>query len=176
MESTEMMHYGVKGMKWGVRRARKEYAELDRAKGYYKNAKKAYNRSVNYAGGNAKGLSLTRVKRAENEAAWDDVKRDKERLDRTKAEYKIQKKAVRDNAPAAAKLERGAKKVATAMAVVGGLYAYDKMYFGGGGTEVVKTGAKLVKAGASQVKNMMMDKAFAYTVVDSSGKILRRYN
>ena len=30
MESTEMMHYGVKGMKWGVRRKQIRDAKADR--------------------------------------------------------------------------------------------------------------------------------------------------
>lgn len=165
-----MMHYGVKGMKWGVRRARKEYAKLDTLKGEYKHAKKAYDRSFKYAYGQSKkAFSPSRVARAQNAARWRDSDRDAQRVKDIKKEYKDQKAEVRKNAPTAAKVERGARKVASAMAVVGGVYMTDKMYFGG-------AGSKAIKAGASKVKNMMMDKAFAYTVLDSSGKILRRFN
>lgn len=169
MESTELVHYGVKGMKWGVRRARKEYAELDRAKGIYKHAKKSYNRSVNYAGSKAKGFSLSRAKRVEKDAAWNDVRSHKERLDKTKEQYKTQKKSVRENAPVAAKLERGGKAVAKGMAVVGGMYLYDQMYLGG-------IGSKTAKAAVTKAYNSLMDKTFQYSVVDSAGKVLRRFN
>lgn len=168
MESTELMHYGVKGMKWGVRRARKEYADLDRAKGIYKNAKKSYNRSFNYASSKATGVSMSRAKRAEKDAAWNDVKSHKERLDKTKEQYKTQKKAVRENAPVAAKLERGGKAVGKGMAVVGGMYLYDQMYFGG-------AGSKAAKAAATKAFNTVKDKAFPYAILDASGKVIRRY-
>lgn len=165
----ELKHHGVKGMKWGVRRARKEYADLDRAKGIYKHAKKSYNRSVNYAGSKAKGISLSRAKRAEKDAAWNDVKSHKERLDKTKAQYKTQKKAVHENAPVSAKLERGAKATGRVMAVAGGMYLYDHMYLGG-------VGAKTAKAAVSKAYNSLMDSTFQYSVLDATGKVLRRYN
>lgn len=44
----ELMHYGVKGMKWGVRRARPQTA-VDSARANYKTAKKEYNKSFNKA-------------------------------------------------------------------------------------------------------------------------------
>lgn len=165
----ELQHHGVKGMKWGVRKARKEYADLDRAKGIYKNAKKSYNRQVNYAGSKAKGFSLSRARRAEKDAAWNDVKAHKERLDKTKEQYKAQKKAVKENAPVAAKLERGAKAVGKGLAVAGGIALYDHMYLGG-------AGAKAAKSAVTKAYNALMDKAFTYTVYDAAGKVISRYN
>lgn len=179
-QTFELQHYGVKGMKWGVRRARKEYADLDRAKGIYRNAKKSYNRSFNYATSQAKGFNMSRAKRAEKDAAWNDVKSHKERLDKTKDQYKAQKKAVRENAPVAAKLERGGKAVGKGLAVVGGMYVYDQMYLGGAGTKVTKAAAskaaKVGKAAVSKAYNSLMDSTFQYSVLDATGKVLRRYN
>lgn len=163
-----LQHHGVKGMKWGVRKARKEYADLDRAKGIYKNAKKSYNRQVNYAGSKAKGLSLSRARRAEKDAAWNDVKAHKERLDKTKEQYKTQKKAVKENAPVAAKLERGGKAVAKGLAVAGGVALYDHMYLGG-------AGSKFAKTAVTKAYNALMDKAFNGAILDASGKVIRRY-
>lgn len=165
-----LQHHGVKGMKWGVRKARKEYAKLDTLKGQYKHAKKAYDRSWNYAyNSSGKSFSTSRVKRAENDARWKDATRDAARVKKTKAAYKEQKKAVRENAPVAAKLERGAKAVGKGMAVVGGLYIADQVYYGG-------TGTKFAKAAVKKAYNTLMDKSFAYSLLDASGKVIRRYN
>lgn len=170
MESTELMHYGVKGMKWGVRKARQEYRKLDTLKGQYKHAKKAYDRSFSYAyNSSGKAFSTSRVKRAENDARWKDANRDAARVKKAKAAYKEQKKAVRDNAPVAAKLERGAKAVGKGMAVVGGMYIADQVYYGGAGT-------KFAKAATKKAYDTLIDKTFQYSILDASGKVLRRYN
>lgn len=170
MESTELKHYGVKGMKWGVRKSREEYKKLDTLKGQYKHAKKAYNRSFNYAQNNApKSSRISRVKRAENDARWEDVTRDKARLKTTKSDYKAQKKSIRENAPIAAKLERGAKAVVRGMGVVGGMYITDQAYFGGAGT-------KFAKAATKKAYDTLIDKTFQYSILDASGKVVRRYN
>lgn len=170
MESIELMHYGVKGMKWGVRRARKEYKNLAVVKGEYKHAKKAYDRSFSYAYNNSKdAYSPSRVRRAQNNARWADVNRDAERMKAAKKVYKDKKKEVRENAPIAAKLERGGKAVGTGLAVVGGMYLYDQVYLGG-------IGSKTAKAAVSKAYNTLMDKTFKYTVMDSAGKVLKRFN
>lgn len=168
MEFTELAHYGVKGMKWGVRRARQEYRKLDTAKGQYKHAKKAYDRSFNYANSQTTGYRLSTVKRAENDAAWNDARRDAKRVAETKTAYKAQKKAVRENAPVAAKLERGGKHVAKGLGVVGGMYLYDQIYLGG-------AGSKLAKSATTKAFNAVKDKVFPYELLDASGKVIRRY-
>ena len=166
----ELQHYGVKGMKWGVRKARDEYKKLDQLKGQYKHAKKAYGRSFSYAYNRSSGAySLNRAKRAENMARWQDATRDANRVNKAKQKYKEQKKAVRQNAPFAAKLERGAKAVGRGMAVVGGMYVVDQVYYGGAGT-------KFAKAAVTKAYNTIMDKSFQYSVLDKTGKVIRRYN
>ena len=170
MESTELMHYGVKGMKWGVRKAREEYKKLDRAKAEYKHARKAADRSWNqYQRGALKAFSLNRAKRYENDARWRDVRRDDKRLEKTKKAYKAQKAEVRKNAPVAAKLERGAKAVGRGLAVVGGLAIADQVYFGG-------AGRRAAKAAVSKAYNNLADRTFQYSVMDAAGNVLRRYN
>ena len=165
----ELQHYGVKGMKWGVRKARQEYRKLDTLKGQYKHAKKAYDRSWDYAVNTPGAYSLNRSKRAQADARWKDAERDAKRVTKAKAAYKEQKKAVRENAPVAAKLERGAKAVGKGMAVVGGMYVADQIYFGG-------AGAKFAKAAVKKTYNTLVDQTFNYSILDASGKVLRRYN
>ena len=55
-----------------------------------------------------------------------------------KAKYKYAKKEWRANTTPAQKAERGAKKVAQALASVGMLYATDQMFFKGTGTKVAQ--------------------------------------
>lgn len=182
MESTELtiytvngmdfplQHHGVKGMKWGVRKARQEYKKLDQAKGEYKHAKKAYDRSFGYYYKNSKqGLSLNRVKRVQNTERLKDSVRDAKRVEQTKKAYKEQKKEVRKNAPVAAKLERGAKAVGRGLAVVGGMAVVDHVYFNG-------AGRKMAKSAVTKAYNTVMDQTFQYSVLDKAGKVIRRYN
>ena len=164
----ELKHYGVKGMKWGHRKAREEYKKLDKAKGEYRHAKKAYDRSFNYATQRSNGFGLSRVKRFENDAAWNDAKRDAKRVNEAKKAYKDQKKAVRQNAPVTAKLERGGVAVGKGLAALGGMYLADQMYFGG-------AGSKVAKAAATKAFNTVKDKTFPYAILDASGKVIRRY-
>jgi hypothetical protein len=166
----ELQHYGVKGMKWGVRKAREEYKKLDQAKAKYKHAKKAYDRSFGYYYQNSKqGYSLNRVNRMQNTERFKDSVRDAKRLDKAKKEYKAQKANVRKNAPVAAKLERGARAVGRGLAVVGGMAVVDHVYFGG-------AGRKMAKAAVTKAYNSVMDQTFQYSVLDKAGNVLRRYN
>ena len=166
----ELQHYGVKGMKWGVRKAREEYKKLDEAKGRYKHAKKAYRRSWNYYyNRSGQVFSLNRAKRVQNTERFKDAAKDAQRLNKTKKAYKEQKAAVRKNAPVAAKLERGAKAVGRGLAVVGGMAVVDHVYFGGAGT-------KVAKAAVTKAYNNLADKTFKYSVLDKAGKVIRRYN
>lgn len=166
----ELQHYGVKGMKWGVRKAREEYKKLDQAKAKYKHAKKAYDRSFGYYHQNSgKAFSLNRAKRMENTERFNDAMKDAARLNKAKKNYKAQKKSVRQNAPMSAKLERGAKAVGRGLAVVGGLAVVDHVYFGG-------AGAKFAKSAVTKAYNTVMDQTFQYSVLDKAGNVLRRYN
>lgn len=166
----ELQHYGVKGMKWGVRKAREEYKKLDQAKAKYKHAKKAYNRSFSYYyNRSGKAFSLNRAKRMENTERFNDAMKDAARLNKAKKDYKNQKKSVRQNAPMSAKLERGARAVGRGLAVVGGLAVVDHVYFGG-------AGAKFAKSAVTKAYNSWADKTFDYAVLDKAGKVLRRYN
>jgi len=168
-QTFELQHHGVKGMKWGVRKARKEYRNLAKAKGEYRHAKKAYNRSFDYAYRRSQSFSLSRTRRAENDAAWKDAERDAKRVKDAKKAYKDKKKEVRQNAPVAAKLERGGIAVAKGLAVVGRVALANQVYFGG-------AGAKAAKTAVTKAYNALMDKTFKYSVLDAAGKVIYRYN
>lgn len=118
--STELYHYGVKGMKWGVRRDRnrvnKSYTAKQRKQDrafYGKGGEKRINRKLN----EGHGLRGARHYEAER----------KERNE------KIRKK-----------VKKGAQKVSKAMATVGTYYLYDQIFWNGAGTRVVKSAIKSV--------------------------------
>lgn len=84
----ELMHYGVKGMKWGVRRARPQTA-VDSARANYKTAKKEYNKSFNKAYNRAvAAYSPVKKHRQANDKRWEDAANKAEKLKEAKADYK----------------------------------------------------------------------------------------
>lgn len=93
----ELYHYGVKGMKWGHRKAPEQSAMLRNVKSTkanYKSAKKAYNKSFNAAYNKSHQVySLSKKKREANDKRWEDVYDKIDALDKAKTEYKSAKKA-----------------------------------------------------------------------------------
>lgn len=103
----ELYHYGVKGMKWGVRKrqyesearkANREWErsadERDRAKKVYKQAKKDYNKAFNKAQGRAlAGFSPSKKHRDADKERWNDAINKGKAMEAAKADYKAKKRA-----------------------------------------------------------------------------------
>ena len=96
-----LAHYGVKGMKWGVRRAQQlptsdTRKRLDTAKADYKSARKAfnksYNKAYNYSSRHMIGQFVNKKKSAEADRRWDDADKKSRELDSAVKEYKQAKK------------------------------------------------------------------------------------
>lgn len=93
-----LMHYGVKGMKWGHRKRRDYQSQevLDK-RAAYKQANKAYKKSFNKAS-NYSSLHpirqfVSEKKRAESDRRWDDAINKADAANKAKDAYKQAKKA-----------------------------------------------------------------------------------
>ena len=90
-----LQHYGIKGMKWGHRKALPKsstYKKVQSAKQQYKNAKKdfnkAYNKSYSYSSRHYIGQFTNKNKKAESNRLWNDTADKSRALDKAKANYK----------------------------------------------------------------------------------------
>lgn len=101
----DLMHHGIKGMHWGVRRYQNEdgtwtaagkerYGGDDRvasARAEYRAAKKEYNKSFNNAYNHNHPYSLSKKKREESQQRWNDAADKAEKLKAARKEYKASK-------------------------------------------------------------------------------------
>ena len=126
--SGSLAHYGVKGMKWGVRRARKtssssrnkSYTEKQRKNDrafYGAKGERRVNRNLN------KGYGLRGARHLEVE-----------RRDAREKRKKFAKKT----------LMKGAKAASKAAATIGTYYLTDQIFFEGAGTKAAKRVAKAI--------------------------------
>lgn len=98
MPNHELYHYGVKGMKWGVRKD-PEYANVRRARQEYGEAKRAYSKSYNKAyNGSIGSLSPIKKHRQNANQRWEDtankaseMRAAKQKLKTAEQEYKGEK-------------------------------------------------------------------------------------
>lgn len=102
-ETDELMHYGVKGMKWGHRKALptpSTYNKVQSTKAQYKQAKKdynkAYNKAYSYSSRHTIGQFTNKKKKAESDRRWNDAYDKANAVEKAKTDYK-QAKAERKN-------------------------------------------------------------------------------
>lgn len=168
----ELMHYGVKGMKWGVRRFENKNGTLTPAgkrrysddvyekKAAYKQAKKDYNKSFNKAyNKSVAAYSPIKKHRKANDERWDDAFKKAESANKAKADYKKAKKDY-DNSPegkaAAAERRKKAIKVGAAVAgtAIAAYGAYKVHEYVRERNKHIRVGQELVKANEQIFANL----------------------
>lgn len=94
--SDELYHYGVPGMRWGHRKAPEQSSyvkNVKSTKAAYKSAKKDYNKAFNkYYNKSHQALSLSKKKRAANDARFEDAWNKAGTMNEAKNAYKSAKK------------------------------------------------------------------------------------
>lgn len=107
----ELYHYGVKGMKWGVRKFEKASADLDNRKAAYEKAKKEYSKAYNKANLlRIAALSPVEKHRQAQEKRWNNVAKKAKKANNLRQEYKTAKKEFNKNTTALQKVGRVVQK------------------------------------------------------------------
>lgn len=105
----ELMHYGVKGMRWGHRKA----PEVVAARQAYKKANREYSKSFNKAYNRAhQAYSFSKKKREANEARWNDAWEKGQAANAAKKAYKQAKVTAKTKARAERALAKIEKRKA----------------------------------------------------------------
>lgn len=167
-----LMHYGVKGMKWGVRHDPERSAQRARnkaAKGQLKAARKQFNKDYNRAYYYSERHPVSQfIKKsptyAESNRRWDQANSSAKKLNAAKKNYRNVAGKGRDRLDTAAQIVKGVGVVAAAAAVgYGSVYLATNPAVASSVSKAMKTGlgniAKNAKRGASYMKNARYNKA-----------------
>ena len=151
-----LMHYGVPGMKWGVRKQRTydtstAYGRMKTAKQQYKSDKKAYNKSFNKAYYHNHAYSLSKKKRQASADRWNDAIDKARSLNSSKKAYKSAKKEYKNSMSEAdkkARRRRNAKIAAGVAGVALAAYGAHKIYTGSLNNRAAEKAEQLLKDNA----------------------------
>lgn len=112
----ELYHYGVPGMKWGVRK-RTYASDVSAAKSKMKAAKKDWDKSFNKAyNKSVSAYSPVKKHREANDERWKDVSKKADAYTQAKKEYKIAKKSYKEL------VKSEAKKIRAGESFMGKIY------------------------------------------------------
>lgn len=138
----ELIHYGVPGMKWGVR---KRYLNNDGSlndKGIKKYAKKGYAKDSYNSNKTRLGKAYdlyTGAHKINASMKYDTVSK---KQNRARAEQYLKDRNKKKSAPARQKITKVTAKTAKASVSLGKAYLTDQIFFNGAGTRAVKSTTK----------------------------------
>ena len=177
MDNNYLQHYGVKGMKWGVRKkyygAGTKGIVPEKPKGEQPSWKpKKSERQKRWEDNH--GINPNRPNGTKNELSIEKaIKNHVKSKIGGKAERKTSEKHVAKESTTGKKIGKVASKVGKALQVVGTLYVADVTLTGGA---VTRNAYKTGKKAAKNVMNKIGDSLFDYSILDKAGKVIRRYN
>lgn len=172
--SDYLIHYGVKGMKWGVRKQRPYSGSRRAYKQANKDYSKAFNKAYNYSSTHMVRQFIKGSKwQKESDRRWDDAANKAESANKAKAKYKQEKKAYKESNPGMSTK----KKVAIAATVVGvaavgtGLAIYGKKAYGSLNPRKIAAGREIAnrisgrsnKVALKSIKNYRVDRVLGGT-------------
>lgn len=175
--SDYLIHYGVKGMKWGVRKQRPYSGSRRAYKQANKDYSKAFNKAYNYSSTHMVRQFVKGSKwQHESDRRWADANDKAEAANKAKAKYKQEKKAYKESNPGMSTK----KKVAIAASVVGvaavgtTLAIYGKKQFGSLNPKKIAAGRELANmiSGKNNAKALKSVKGYRYSHWE---KGLKRY-
>lgn len=176
-----LMHYGVKGMKWGVRHDPERSAQRARnkaAKGQLNTARKNFNKDYNSWYRQAyKPASYVNGSKANKEynRRYDQAIKSAQAVNKAKTNYRNVAGKGRDRLDTAAQIVKGVGVVAAAAAVgYGSVYLATNPAVASSVSKAMKTGlgniAKNAKRGASYMKNARYNKAVQLASPDAASR------
>ena len=138
--NNELYHYGVKGMRWGVRRYQNKDGSLT-PKGIKRYAKAGYAKDSYNANETTSGKVYDKISGAHRIVADAKYNRSSKKQNQARAEkYLAEKEA--SNAKTKEKLKKttikGAEVTAKTLSKIGEAYVSDQIFFGGVGTKIAK--------------------------------------
>ena len=179
MRESDIQHHGIKGQKWGVRRFQNEDGtwtaagkeryggtgsinDVQSAKSAYQQAKRDYNKAFNNAYNHNHPFSLSKKKREESNARWEDAGSKAEALNKAKKAYKesreiakveksvgkFESKVAKESASTLAARDKNRAKLEKKNASEDKIRDFDK------GTEYVKAGQNRVNQVVGKYKTM----------------------
>ena len=138
----ELIHYGVPGMKWGVR---KRYLNDDGSlndRGVKKYAKKGYAKDSYNSNKTRMGKAYDLYTQAHKHHAGIKYDMASKKQNRARAEQYLKDRNKKKSAPVRYKIAKATVKTAKASATLGKAYLTDQIFFDGRGTKAVKATTK----------------------------------
>ena len=114
-----LMHYGVKGMKWGHRKNPEVVAARQTYRSAKKDWNKSYNKAYNYSARHPVTQYVRKKTKAESDRRWDDAQKKLDTYNKAKSDYKQAKQDYKNSPEGQAAAAKRKKAIKVGAAVAG---------------------------------------------------------